>query len=87
MLPPQDRIADQVVDEQQSKGVRRYGLAEYVGGGYLAIERFKNGENLHPLGVAMLRAVADWHRLGFDSMPEFDLGWAGFGVPGCEDPG
>ena len=69
----QDRIADEVADEQIAEGIRRYGLAEYVGGGYLAVERFKNGEDLHPLGVAMLRAVTDWHRLGFDSMPEVTL--------------
>lgn len=69
----QDRIANEVADDQQKKGIRRYGLAEYVGGGYLAVERFKNGEDLHPVGVAMLRAVADWHRLGFDSMPELTL--------------
>jgi len=69
----QDAIADHVADEQTANGIRRYGLAEYVGGGYLAIERFKNGEDLHPLGVAMLRAVADWHRLGFESMPDVTL--------------
>lgn len=69
----QDRIADEVEDEQTAEGIRRYGLAEYVGSGYLAIKRFQNGEDLHPLGGAMLRAVADWHRLGFDSMPEITL--------------
>ena len=69
----QDRMAAQVSDPQTAAGIRRYGLAEYVGGGYLGFERFRNGKAVHPLGVAALRATNDWHRLGFDFIPEITL--------------
>ncbi|WP_408650757.1 tetratricopeptide repeat protein, partial [Jatrophihabitans sp.] len=65
----QDRIAASVDDEPTSAAIRRYGLAEYVGGGYLALDKFRNGQAAHPLAVAMLRAAADWRRLGFESIP------------------
>jgi tetratricopeptide (TPR) repeat protein len=65
----QNRIAATVEDEPTSTGIRRYGIAEYVGGGYRALDKFQNGQAAHPLAVAMLRAAADWRRLGFDSIP------------------
>ena len=69
----QDRISASIDDARISDGIRRYGVAEYVGGGYLAINRFENGITEHPLGVAMLRAAADWRRLGFESMPAAEM--------------
>jgi tetratricopeptide (TPR) repeat protein len=65
----QERIAAKVDDKPTAAGIRRYGIAEYVGGGYLALDRFQNGQAAHPLAVAMLRAAADWRRLGFESIP------------------
>jgi hypothetical protein len=64
----QDRIADTVGGDPAAAGIRRYGIAEYVGGGYLAIDRFQNGQSVHPLALAMLRAAADWRRLGFETI-------------------
>ncbi|MEO7260943.1 MAG: tetratricopeptide repeat protein [Jatrophihabitantaceae bacterium] len=69
----QNRIAATVDDASTSAGIRRYGIAEYVGGGYLALNRFHNGEAAHPLAVAMLKAAADWRRLGFESIPEHTM--------------
>jgi tetratricopeptide (TPR) repeat protein len=66
----QDRIASTVSDVPVAAGIRRYGVAEYVGGGYLAIDRFENGQSVHPLAVAMLRAAADWRLLGFEVIPD-----------------
>jgi Tfp pilus assembly protein PilF len=65
----QARIASAVSDSPVAAGIRRYGVAEYVGGGYLAIDRFENGQSVHPLGVAMLRAASDWRLLGFEVIP------------------
>jgi tetratricopeptide (TPR) repeat protein len=65
----QNRIAATVEDEPTSAGIKRYGIAEYVGGGYRALDRFENGQAAHPLAVAMLRAAADWRRLGFEAIP------------------
>jgi hypothetical protein len=69
----QNRIADTVVDTSVAAGIRRYGVGEYVGGGYLALDRFENGQSAHPLGVAMLRAAADWQLLGFEMISNSTL--------------
>ena len=69
----QQRLAAQVQDPAMRAGVQRYGLAEYAGGGYLAVDRFETGESQHPLGAAMVRAAADWRRTGLDVVPEETL--------------
>ena len=72
------RIAAQIEDPWLREGIARYGLAEYVGGGYLAVQRFENARaephpHGHPLGVAMVRAGADWRRIGLDIIPTTSL--------------
>lgn len=63
----QHRLANQVeaTDRSAAKGIRRYGLGEYVGGGHLAINRYNDNLDSQPLGTAAIRAANDWHRLGF----------------------
>jgi tetratricopeptide (TPR) repeat protein len=69
----QQRIAEQITDPRTREGVQRYGLAEYVGAGHLAVDRFETGESQHPLGAAMVRAAVDWHRVGLDAIPATSL--------------
>lgn len=54
-------------------GIRRYGVAEYLGGGPLAQHRYRTGQSTRPLAIAMLRAAADWRRLGLDDIAESTL--------------
>lgn len=60
------QLADAMPTESARKGVRKYGLGEYLGGGYLAVESYLNGVGEYPLGAAILRAATDWRRLGGD---------------------
>lgn len=66
----QVRLAEQVDDPHVADGIRRYGIGEYIGGGYLAQDRYDKGVATHPLAIAMLNAAADWRRLGFEAMPQ-----------------
>ena len=66
----QDRLAASVLDAATAAGIRRYGIGEYLGGGYFALDRFNIGKATHPFGIAMLRAAADWRRLGLEQIPE-----------------
>jgi tetratricopeptide (TPR) repeat protein len=68
-----DRLAEAVGDERLAAGIRRYGIGEYVGGGYLAIDRYNTGKATHRLAIAILRVAVDWRRLGFDVIPESTL--------------
>ena len=69
----QQRIAEQISDPRTREGVQRYGLAEYVGAGHLAVDRFETGESEHPLGAAMVRAAVGWCRVGLDAIPATSL--------------
>ncbi len=44
--------------------IERYGLAEYLGGGPEALDKFKDGESENPVGHALVRAAIDWRRIG-----------------------
>ena len=66
-----DRVIEAVHDPGVLDAVQRYGLAEYVGGGRLAFERFKVGATQHPVGAACVLAAADWRRAGLTTgIPE-----------------
>jgi tetratricopeptide (TPR) repeat protein len=69
----QNRLATEAPDERIADGIRHYGLGEYLGGGYIALDRFKFGKETHPFGVAMIQAAADWRRLGFEQISESSL--------------
>ena len=69
----QQRIASHIDIASTRAGITRYGLAEYVGGGYLAVERFETGESVHPLGAASVRAATDWRRIGLTTVPVASL--------------
>jgi hypothetical protein len=44
--------------------IHRYGLAEYLGAGPDAVDRFDSGETQCPVGAALVRAAIDWRRAG-----------------------
>jgi TPR repeat protein len=60
------RIAADLESKTLQKGVLRYGLAEYIGAGYLAVDRYENGLNTHPLGASLVAVAAAWRRAGLD---------------------
>lgn len=66
----QQRLAAEIRNPSLRAGVLRYGLAEYVGAGYLAVQRYVAGLGEHPLGAALVRAAVDWRRAGMDVVPE-----------------
>ncbi len=59
--------AKAVVSPQVLKAASRYGLSVYLGAGPVAIERFRAGESTCPEGHALVRAAADWRRVGRSS--------------------
>ena len=73
-----EHLAASIDDPGLRAGIARYGLAEYVGGGYLAVQRLEDAHGAphphgHPLGVAMVRAAVDWRRVGLDVIPATSL--------------
>ncbi|WP_116952957.1 hypothetical protein [Jiangella endophytica] len=64
------RLAAVSGDPRVRAGIRRYGVAEYHGGGVVAIERWHAGESRHPLAAALVRVAADWRRAGLDAASE-----------------
>ena len=63
-----NRLAGTMPTEGDTAGVLRYGLGEYLGGAFLAVQRFDTGSSDHPLGVAMVKAATDWHRVGLENI-------------------
>jgi hypothetical protein len=54
----------QVDDAALLAGIKRYGLAEYLGAGPDALGKFDDGETVCPVGFALVRAAVDWRRAG-----------------------
>jgi hypothetical protein len=48
-------------------GVRRHGLSAYLGGGPLALKWLGTAETTRRFGYALVRAAADWRRIGASS--------------------
>jgi hypothetical protein len=60
-----DRIRAALTDRPDVlAGVQHYGLAEYLGAGPLAVDKFESGETTEPVGHALVRAAVDWRRSG-----------------------
>jgi TPR repeat protein len=59
-----DRIRDAVTDPRILDAVQHCGLAEFVGGGPAAVDKFERGETTEPVGYALVRAAVDWRRSG-----------------------
>lgn len=57
-------LADRITSPTVKAGVSRYGLGAYIGGGYIALERFQTGKAIHPLGVALIQAAVGWQLIG-----------------------
>jgi AAA ATPase domain len=53
-----------VTDSVARAAIHRYGLAEYLGAGPDAVDRFDSGETECPVGAALVRAAIDWRRAG-----------------------
>jgi hypothetical protein len=58
------RVRAEVHDPGVLAGVERYGLAEYLGAGPEALDKFEKGEITNPVGHALVRAAVDWRRCG-----------------------
>jgi TPR repeat protein len=59
-----DRIRDAVTDPHILGAVQHCGLAEFLGGGPVAVDKFERGETTAPVGYALVRAAVDWRRSG-----------------------
>ena len=58
------RIRAAVPDPRILAAVQRCGLAEFLGGGPLVVDKFERGETSEPVGSALVRAAVDWRRSG-----------------------
>jgi tetratricopeptide (TPR) repeat protein len=58
------RVRATVKDPGVLAGVDHYGLAEYLGAGPEALDKFEKGEIANPVGHALVRAAVDWRRTG-----------------------
>ncbi len=71
-IPLQRRLTDDelhcvratLTDPGILAAVNHYGLAEYLGAGPEALDKFEKGEITNPIGYALVRAAVDWHRTG-----------------------
>ncbi len=62
--PELDRVRAANVDPGVLAAVYHYGLAEYLGAGPVARQRFEKGEITSPVGHALVQAAVDWRRTG-----------------------
>jgi tetratricopeptide (TPR) repeat protein len=58
------RVRGTVNDPGVLAAVDHYGLAEYLGAGPEALDKFEKGEIANPVGQALVRAAVDWRRVG-----------------------
>ena len=58
------QVETSISDLEARAAVERYGLAEYLGGGPDAVDRFEAGDSTCPVGAALVRAAVDWRRAG-----------------------
>ena len=62
--PELDRVRAAVDDPAVLAAVDHYGLAEYLGAGPEALDKFERGETTSPIGHALVQAAIDWSRTG-----------------------
>jgi uncharacterized protein len=62
--PELSRVQATVNDPDVLAAVEHYGLAEYLGAGPEALDKFEKGEIANPVGQALVRAAVDWRRTG-----------------------
>jgi tetratricopeptide (TPR) repeat protein len=53
-----------VADSEIRNRIRRVGIGEYAGAAQQIAEALKLGSSVNPIGYALVRGVADWHRSG-----------------------
>jgi len=58
------QVRETVSDPGVLAAVDHYGLAEYLGAGPEAVDKFDKGEIANPVGQALVRAAVDWRRSG-----------------------
>lgn len=61
------RLAAAAPDDQLVARAKEYGLSTYLGAAPIALGRFTNGPDVNPVGYALVRAAADWRRVGIGS--------------------
>ena len=59
-----DRIRLAVTDPPILDALQHCGLAEFLGGGPVAVEKFEHGETTEAVGYALVRVAVDWRRSG-----------------------
>jgi len=59
-----DQVRAMVNDPSVLDAVDHYGLAEYLGAGPDALDKFEKGETENPVGHALVRIAVDWRRTG-----------------------
>ena len=62
--PERGRVRATVNDPGVLAAVEHYGLAEYLGAGPEALDKFEKGEIANLVGHALVRAAVDWRRTG-----------------------
>jgi hypothetical protein len=62
--PAELERAAEKVPARVLEAARRYELSAYLGGCRAATDRFRAGESTNPQGHALVRAAADWRRVG-----------------------
>jgi tetratricopeptide (TPR) repeat protein len=62
--PELGRVRATVNDPGVLAAVDHYGLAEYLGAGPEALDKFEKGKIANPVGHALVRAAVDWRRTG-----------------------
>jgi hypothetical protein len=69
-----ERAEALITDVGVLEAMNRYGLAEYLGAGPQALERYRNGETENAVGHALVHAAIDWRRAGLTRrVPRDDL--------------
>ncbi len=67
------RLSSALSTVEARGAVERVGLGAYLGGGPIAVHQLEGSREAHPLGVAMVRAAADWRRIGIVALELSEL--------------
>jgi TPR repeat protein len=64
---------EQFNDRRLIRALDRYGLGEYLAAGPELADRFENAATINPVGQAVVRAAADWKRVGLARPVPLDI--------------
>jgi tetratricopeptide (TPR) repeat protein len=60
------QLAETMDDPTLKKQVAAHGIGPALGGAFQTLDRFRTGVTQHRVGVALVRAAADWRRIGLE---------------------